>query len=208
MLGLADLLPLLAYAGTAVFAVSGALLGLRKEMDIIGVSFVATLTGVGGGTMRDLMLGATPVSWVRDPTDLAICITVAILLGVFNKQLIGRRMTWLLYADAAGLVIFAILGAAKADALGAHPFVTILFGAMSATFGGVIRDIICNETPVIFRKEIYISAALLAAFIFILAKDALGFDIAALMGLGAGLALRLLAIWRDWRMPFPRYHKD
>lgn len=201
----ADLLVWFAYAGTAVFAISGALLGLRKEMDIIGVSFVAALTGVGGGTMRDLLLGATPVGWVQEPTELAICIVCAVLLGLFNRFFEGRQMRWLLYADAAGLALFAVLGAAKAESLGAHPFVAVLFGAMSATFGGVIRDIICNETPVLLRKEIYVSAALLGAFVFIAIPEGFGFDVRALLGLAAGLGLRLCAIWLEWTMPFPRY---
>lgn len=207
MLEFADLLVWFAYVGTAVFAISGALLGLRKEMDIIGVSFVATLTGIGGGTIRDLLLGDTPVAWVRDPTELIICVVFAVGVSLFNTALVGRRMTWLLYADAIGMALFAVLGAAKAETLGAHPFVAVLFGAMSATFGGIIRDIICDETPVIFQKEIYVSAALLGAFVFIATPQTLGFEVRALLGLGAGLMLRLCAIWFDWRMPFPRYSK-
>ena len=208
MFYLEDLLTLLAYAGTVVFAISGALMGLRKGMDIIGVAFVANVTGLGGGTLRDVILGATPVSWATDPTNLVICFGVAALLCVFNKALIGRRMTWLLYADAVGLVIFAVLGAYIALQLEAHPVAAILFGAMSATFGGVIRDIICSEPPVLFRKEIYISAALLAACGFVLFFPWVGFDGAALLGIVAGLSLRLLAIWKDWSLPFPRYDTD
>ncbi|MEM8987947.1 MAG: trimeric intracellular cation channel family protein [Pseudomonadota bacterium] len=199
------ILNIFALAGTAVFAVSGALLALRKGMDIVGVSFIATVTGVGGGTIRDLLLGATPVAWVTDPTEIAICIGCAFVLSLFNKALLGRRMTWLLYADAAGLALFAVLGAAKADAAGAAALVAILFGAMSASFGGVIRDIICGEEPVLFRKEIYITAALLGGAVYVLTPEALGFDLRALAGVVAALALRLLAMRFEWTLPFPRY---
>ncbi len=107
-----DIFVWFAFAGTAVFAISGAMVGLRKSMDVVGVSFVATLTGVGGGTLRDLLLGAGPVGWVLQPTDIAICLTCAVLACCFNKLLIGRRAQWLLYADAAGIALFAVLGAA------------------------------------------------------------------------------------------------
>ncbi|MGB3722885.1 MAG: trimeric intracellular cation channel family protein [Pacificimonas sp.] len=195
----------LSAVGTAVFAISGALLGLRKGMDIVGVSFVATVTGIGGGTIRDVLLGALPVAWVRNPTDIAICIICAVVVSAFNKPLLGNRMAWLLYADAAGLALFAVLGAAKAESAGAHVLVAILFGAMSACFGGIIRDIITGEQPVIFAKEIYVSAALVAAGTFLLLPDTLGFDVRAISGVAAGLALRLLAMRHEWTLPFPRY---
>jgi uncharacterized membrane protein YeiH len=196
---------ILSLAGTAVFAISGALLALRKEIDVVGVGFIAVVTGVGGGTVRDLLLGATPVGWVKDPTDIAVCIGFAVLCCAFNRALVGRRMTWLLYADAAGLALFAVAGAAKADALGAHPLVSILLGAMSATFGGILRDIVCGETPVLFRRELYITPALLGAAIFVLMPASIASEPRALAGLAASLSLRLLAMARGWNLPFPDY---
>lgn len=200
-----DLLNWLAYVGIAVFATSGALLGLRKSMDIVGITFVATVTGVGGGTLRDLLLGATPVGWVTNPTDIAICIVSALVVSLFNKQLLGRRMRWLLYADAIGLALFAVLGAIKALNAGSHPFVAILFGAMSASFGGIIRDIMCNDTPVIFQREIYVSAALLSGAVYVVLPESVGFDLRIWLGVLAGLALRLAAIRFEWYLPYPRY---
>ncbi|MEH6727671.1 MAG: trimeric intracellular cation channel family protein [Hyphomicrobiales bacterium] len=199
---------LLALIGTAVFAISGTLLGLRKRMDIVGVSFVATVTGVGGGTLRDLLLGATPVSWVERPVEIAICIICAVLVSLFNRQLLGRRMQWLLYADAAGLALFCVLGAAKAEEAGAHAMVAILFGAMSASFGGLLRDIICNEAPVIMRKEIYITAALTGAAVYVLLPATIDFDIRALAGLTVALLLRVSAIHYGWNLPFPKYDEE
>jgi len=157
--------------------------------------------------MRDLLLGVTPVGWVRDPADIVICIVCAFVVCVFSRPLIGRRMQWLLYADAIGLALFSVLGAAKAEMAGAHPFIAILFGAMSATFGGIIRDVICGETPVLFRHEIYITAGLLGAAVYILVPAAYGFDVRAIGGLLAALSLRLLAMQFGWSLPLPRYPK-
>ncbi|MGB7405995.1 MAG: trimeric intracellular cation channel family protein [Pacificimonas sp.] len=196
---------ILSALGTAVFAISGAMLGLRKGMDIVGVAFVATVTGIGGGTVRDVLLGALPVAWVQQPTDIAICIGAAVIASALNKQLLGQRMEWLLYADAAGLALFAVLGAAKADAAGAHLLVAILFGAMSASFGGIIRDIICGERPILFAKEIYVSAALLGAAVYLVVPEALGFGPRVCAGVGAALILRLLSLRYAWTLPFPRY---
>jgi len=195
----------LAYAGVVVFAISGALLGLRKNMDIVGVSFIATVTGIGGGTIRDLLLGAGPVGWVVDPTDIILCVVSAVVISAFNVSLLGRRMQWLIYADAIGLALFAVLGAHKAELAGAHWLVVVLFGAMSASFGGIIRDVICNEEPVLFRSEIYISAALLGAALFAALPESLGFNIRAGTGAGIALAARLLAIRYSWSLPYPRY---
>jgi len=193
------------YAGTAVFAISGALLALRKSMDVIGVSFIAVMTGIGGGTIRDILLGATPVAWVKNPADIIICIGCAVIVSLLNSVLSGRRMQWILYADAAGLALFAVVGAATAESYGAHPLVSILFGAMSASFGGIIRDIICGEPPILFSKELYITPALLGGAIFILLPTSIGFDLRALSGLLAALTLRLLAMNLSWSMPFPKY---
>lgn len=202
------LFDLFALIGTAVFAVSGALLGLRNRMDIVGVSFVATVTGVGGGTLRDLLLGATPVSWVERPMEITICIVCALIVSLFNAKMLGRRMQWLLYADAAGLALFCVLGAAKAEEAGAHAMVAILFGAMSASFGGLLRDVICNEEPIIMRKEIYITAALVGAAAYVLLPSSLGFDIRAIAGLTVALLLRVSAIHFGWSLPFPRYDEE
>ena len=205
----ADLiLDVIAHLGTAVFAISGALLALRKEHDIVGVAFVATLTGVGGGTLRDLLLGDAPVSWVTDPTDLIICVVCAVLVSLLNRALIGRRLKWLLYADAAGLSLFAVLGAAKAEIFGAHPYVSILFAAISATFGGIIRDVMMNETPVIFQREIYVSAALLSGAVFIIMPASIAPEYQIIAAVLAGLILRLVAIEKQLRIPFPPYDGD
>ncbi|MFC7291657.1 trimeric intracellular cation channel family protein [Hirschia litorea] len=201
-----NILQIIAYVGIIVFAVSGALLGLRKQMDVVGVTFLATVTGVGGGTLRDVLLGATPVSWVNDPTNIAICIISAVVVCFLNSWIIGQRLKWLLYADAVGLALFAVLGAAKAQEAGAHPFVAILFGAMSASFGGIIRDVICGDKPILFDKEIYISAALLGGGIYVLVPaDWMSNEVKTVLATVLAMALRMCAMIRGWHLTFPKY---
>lgn len=196
-----ELLAILAALGTAVFAISGALQALRNDMDIVGVTFIACVTGVGGGTMRDIFLGDTPVQWVQDPTDIFVCIGAAMVTALVNRKITGRRMDALLWADAVGLSLFAVLGAAKAAELGAHPFAVVLFGAMSATFGGIIRDIICNEVPVLFRKEIYITAALFGSTVYVVLPETLGFEVRTGIGVTACFLLRALSMRFAWALP-------
>jgi len=198
---------ILAYIGTAVFAFSGSLMGIRKRMDVIGVAFVATVTGIGGGTIRDLLMGRTPVGWVSNPTDIIICAVVAAISCLFYKFFIGRTLKWLLYADAIGMALFSVLGTAISLGSGAHPLIAILFGAMSATFGGIVRDVICGEKPIVFSTEIYISASLLGGLGFVLIPEAFGVEIRLLIGLILSALLRGIAIHRGWSLNFPRYTK-
>ena len=145
--------------GVAVFAVSGALTASRKQMDIIGFALIATVTGIGGGTIRDLVLDRGAVFWVRQPEYLWLCSGVALLVFFVAHRLESRRFRWLIWADAMGLALFAVIGASVANNLGAPPAVAVLMGVMSASFGGIIRDVLCAEIPLILRREIYITAA-------------------------------------------------
>ena len=190
-------------AGTAVFALSGALMALRSGMDVIGVSLIATVTGIGGGTMRDLFLGKLPLGWVTEPMPVAVCIGVAVLACFLNQNIIGKRMTWLLYADAAGLALFAVLGTSAAEEVGAHPIVAILFGAMSASFGGILRDVICNQTPLLLKQEIYITAAALGALLYVVLPANMGEEARALIAATPAFLIRVFAIRYHWRLNFP-----
>jgi len=192
---------ILSVLGTAVFAISGALQALRNEMDVVGVSFIACVTGVGGGTMRDVLLGAAPVSWVKDPTDIIVCIVAAIITVLANKNILGQRLSILLWADAFGLALFATLGAAKAYTYGAHPFTVVLFGAMSATFGGIVRDVICNELPILFHKEIYVTAALIGAACFVLLPVEMDQSLKIAISTAIGFAVRACAMIYGWSLP-------
>ena len=154
-------------AGTLVFAISGALTAAEKKFDLMGISIIAFVTALGGGTLRDLLIGATPVGWLNEPT-LLVVISIGILLAfVFSKKLNSLRKTFFLF-DSIGLGLFAIAGMQKAINFDIPPVYAVLCGMITATFGGMLRDILCNEIPIIFRKEIYATAALSGAALYLL----------------------------------------
>ena len=186
--------------GVAVFAASGALVASRKEMDLIGFGLMATLTGIGGGTLRDLILDR-PVFWVVDQSTLIVCLALA-LIGFFAASSIQRRYETLVWADAIGLSFFAVLGARIAQTSGAGPLTAIVLGMMSATFGGLARDIVAAEEPLLLKHELYATAALAAAGVYIFGIF-IGAPVwvAAITGIAIGFSLRAGAILKNWSLP-------
>ncbi len=197
----------LEWIGVAVFALSGALTAARKRMDPFGFAFLAAVTGVGGGTLRDVLLGR-PVAWALDPTSPAICVVVGLAAFVIGARFAPTNANLtrpLLFADAAGLAIFAVSGAQTALLAGAHPLTAVVLGTLSATFGGIARDVLAGDPPLVFHREIYVTAAALGATVYVAAAFA-GYPATygALAGVAAGFVLRTLAILRDWSLPaFP-----
>jgi uncharacterized membrane protein YeiH len=192
---------LLDLVGIAVFAASGALVASRKQMDAVGFVLIACLTGFGGGTLRDLLLGRLPLFWLQRPELLAIAAGSALLV-FFTAHLFESRFKALLWADAVGLALFAVLGAEIALIAGADPWAAVLLGVITATGGGIIRDVVCNELPLILRREIYISAAAVAAAAYVALRLApLPRDVALTGGIALGFALRAAAILRGWSLP-------
>lgn len=186
--------------GVAAFAASGALVASRKQMDLVGFALLAVVTGIGGGTVRDLLLGL-PVFWIERPLYLVICFTIA-GAAFFTAHLPASRYRLLLWFDAAGLALFCVVGAEKALLAGAGPLVALLMGVITATFGGVIRDVLGAEEPVILTREIYATAALAGAGVFILAgMTPLGRDGALLTALVFAFTIRGLAIRWGWSLP-------
>lgn len=165
------LLQFLDYCGVAVFAATGALAASRKQLDIIGFIFLAVLTGVGGGTLRDVILGQTPVFWVTQPGYLTVATVTAVLI-YFTAHRVWSRYLWLLWLDAIGLAAYCVIGAAKGLALGVPPLIAIVTGVMTATFGGILRDMVAGEPSVLLRPEIYVTAALAGASAYVLAVGA------------------------------------
>jgi uncharacterized membrane protein YeiH len=201
---LATFLTTLDWFGTGVFAVTGALVASRKRMDIVGFMLLAAATGIGGGSLRDVMLGALPVFWVREPVYLAICLVVAVAT-FFLAHIPKSRYRALLWLDAAGLAFFCVVGAEKALVAGAGGFVAVAMGVVSATLGGVIRDVLGGESPLILRKEIYVTAALAGAFAYVaLAAADIPKAVAALAGFAACFAIRALALHYGWSLPVYR----
>jgi uncharacterized membrane protein YeiH len=192
-------LELLDYFGILVFAVSGALLAAEKRQTLVTFIFFAVVTGVGGGTLRDLLIGA-PVFWVHNNATLLICIAAALLVWISSRRRIGGAA--LLWFDAAGLAAYATYGAAKALSYGVAPVPAFGMGVLTACAGGIIRDVLAGEPSILMRPELYVTAAALAAGLMV-GFTVAGFDglISALIAGAAGFALRGLAIARGWSLP-------
>lgn len=189
----------LSIVGTFLFAASGALAAARLRQTIVTFAFFALVTGVGGGTVRDLLIGA-PVFWVVDPVPAITCLNAALIVWLTPRRWWSdRALDWL---DAVGLAAFAVFGAAKAMAFGVHPFVAAMMGVVTGCVGGIIRDLLAGEPSILLRPELYVTAAAVSAGLFA-ALRVLGVDlpIAAIIAALSGFALRAIAIWRGWGLP-------
>ncbi len=185
-------------AGTMAFAISGALTAMNKKLDPFGVFIIAFVTAVGGGTLRDVMIGRTPVGWMNDLIYVYVIIVGYFLSIVFRKKLDQLRTSLLLF-DTIGLGVFTLIGLQKGIDVGLHPIICIAMGTMTACFGGVIRDILCNEIPVIFRKEIYATICIIGGFVFFVLKSIdLNIEIVYLITISVIIGIRLFAIKYKW----------
>lgn len=196
-------MPFIDLAAAVVFAMTGALVASRKEMDILGFLWLGAITGVGGGTVRDLLLGL-PVFWVQDPTPIALCLLAAGAVH-FTAHLIASRYRLLLWLDALGMALVTVAGTAKAMDAGAAPLIAVVMGVITASVGGILRDILGQEASVVLRREVYVTASAIGAAFF-LTVQWFGLTQPVAMALGAGLAfaVRGLAIARDWSLPVYR----
>ncbi len=156
--------------GTMAFAISGALAAMHRKLDLFGIFIIAFVTAIGGGTLRDVLLGNHPVMWMENTIYIYLIGIITILAIIFRNK-INYLKTSLFLFDTIGLGIFTITGVETGIQNGLSPIVSIAIGAMTGTFGGVIRDILCNEIPVIFRKEIYATASILGALTFVILYD-------------------------------------
>jgi uncharacterized membrane protein YeiH len=189
------------YCGVAVFAATGALAASRKQLDIIGFVFLGILTGVGGGTMRDLIFGQAPVFWVSQPTYLAVA-TVTAILVYFTAHLVWSRYVWLLWLDTIGLAAYCVIGAAKGLALGVPPTIAMVAGVITATFGGILRDIVAGEPSVLMRPEIYVSAALVGAGAYVgLLQLGVPDLISTVLAVSTAFIVRGGALHFGWKFP-------
>ena len=180
--------------GTVAFAISGVLVAMEKRLDLFGVLIIAFVTSIGGGTLRDLLIGNTPVVWMRDLTYVSTIFITVVFAIIFVNQLKYLRKSLFLF-DTIGIGLYTMLGVEKGLEAELLPIMCIFLGTMTACFGGVIRDILCNEIPVIFRKEIYATACILGGasyFLFtaMLVKESYAY-IAAIVVV---ISLRLLAV--------------
>lgn len=189
------------WLGIVVFALSGGLVASRKQMDIVGFALLGTATGIGGGTLRDILLGHGPVFWVAQPAYLVVCVIVSALVFV-TAHIPQSRYRLLLWFDALGLALFAVTGAEKALLAGAGPVVAVAMGVVTATFGGIIRDVLGHEPPVVLSREVYVTAALVGTVVFVgLTALESSREVAIGAGLAAGFFVRGAALWRGWSLP-------
>lgn len=193
-------LTLLDLAGVFVFALTGALAAARKNMDIFGYCVLALLPAVGGGTVRDLVLDV-PVFWVQDSTYVLVAIAAAILVYVQPVR-VGLRLRWIAWADAVGLALFCVLGASKALQVADDVTVAVTLGVVTAVVGGILRDVVSNEIPLILQREVYATAAMLGSAVycslFLLSGE---HEIGLIAGGACAFALRALALRFSWSLP-------
>jgi uncharacterized membrane protein YeiH len=198
------------WLGIMVFAASGALVASRKQMDAVGFVLIGCITGFGGGTVRDLLLGRLPLFWLKAPDLLALAAAASLFVFFFAHR-VESRFRALVWADAVGLAVYAVVGAEIALIAGAEPWAAVLLGSITATAGGIIRDVVCNELPLILRREIYITAAAAGAAAYVALRLApLPRDVALVSGALLCFAIRGAALWRGWSLPSyrPRPARD
>ena len=192
--------------GTIAFAISGVLVAMNKRMDPFGVLIIAFVTAVGGGTLRDIMIGIEPVSWMRNMTFVYVIIGSAIFAVIFRNYLKHLRRSLFLF-DTIGIGLYTVVGIETGLVAGLHPIICIALGTMTACFGGVTRDILCNEIPVIFRKEIYATACILGGLSYFIMR--LFLDDENYLFIIAGLVvivIRLIAV--RFKVSLPSLYKN
>ncbi|WP_432950273.1 trimeric intracellular cation channel family protein [Kribbella sp. CA-253562] len=190
--------------GIFVFGITGALVGVRKKLDVFGILVLALVTGLGGGFLRDVLIGATPPAALQDWRYLVVPVTAG-LITFFLHPRIGRVERLVNIFDAAGLALFCVTGAVKAIDYGLSPLPAALLGTISGIGGGVVRDVLSGRVPVVLRSEIYATPALLGAGIVVVAAALDYHELwVPIMGAVICFVIRLLAIRRGWNAPLPR----
>lgn len=196
--------------GTIVFAFSGVLMAGKMQMDFIGVLVLASATAIGGGTLRDLLIGATPVFWIKDSHYL-LTIGLTCIAGMWVAKS-KYRMPWYLLPvlDAIGLAVFVVIGAQKALHFGTTGVIAVVMGCFTGVAGGMIRDTLAGVVPMVLRKELYATPCILSGSIYVLLIDVgAGHPVAMLVSMTSLLALRIPAIFKHWSLPtFVLTNKD
>ena len=192
--------------GTIAFAISGVLVAMNKKMDLFGILIIAFVTAVGGGTLRDVLIGQTPVGWMKDMTFTYVILGSAVF-AVLVRNKINYLRTSLFLFDTIGIGLYTVVGVEKGISAGLHPIICIALGTISACFGGVIRDILCNEIPVIFRKEIYATACILGGLsYFLIRKLPLESDFVFIISGAIVILVRLLAV--KFKIALPNIYRE
>lgn len=192
--------------GTIAFAISGVLVAMEKRLDFFGVVIIAFVTSIGGGTLRDLLIGNTPVVWMRDATYVITILTTVVLAILFVKQLKYFRKSLFLF-DTIGIGLYTLIGVEKGLDAGLLPVICIALGTITASFGGVLRDILCNEIPVIFRKEVYATICIFGGGIyFLLIQFPMNNTYAYSAAILSIIAMRILVV--KFKVSLPNIYRD
>ena len=190
--------------GTTAFAISGALSAMNRRLDLFGIFIIAFVTAIGGGTVRDILIGNTPVTWMENIIYIYLIGFVTILAIIFRKDLDHLKKSLFLF-DTIGLGIFTITGVEIGIQNDLNPIISITLGAITGTFGGVIRDILCNEIPVIFRKEIYATACIVGGLAFIVFYElGMARDVIYVITSLTVILIRLMAV--KFHISLPSFH--
>jgi len=198
------LLYLLDLLGTIAFAISGALAGVRKDMDLYGISVLSLVTAVGGGTIRDLLVGRIPPFIFRDYNYIVLSLLSALVVFFFYRK-VERGYNTLLIMDALGLGVFTVIGVKVGIDYNIGYIGSIFMGVMTGTVGGMIRDILQGEIPLVLKKEVYASASIIGGVVFLILFKSLGENyLTIITAILVVFLLRLLAIWKNWNLPKPR----
>ena len=191
--------------GTIAFAISGVLVAMEKRLDLFGVGIIALVTAIGGGTLRDMLIGNTPVTWTTTPMYMYIILGTVIVTILFQSRLKYLRTSLFLF-DTIGIGFYTMIGINKGMEAGLEPLICITLGTITASFGGVLRDILCNEIPVIFRKEIYATACILGGVgYFLLRQTPLPEGYVYLLGVVIVIGIRLAAV--RYHIALPNIYK-
>ena len=192
--------------GTFAFAISGALVASKKEFDLFGVIIIAFVTAVGGGMLRDIMINAHPINWIGDLNYIWVILSAVVFTFLFKSKIAPLSKTLFLF-DTIGIGVFTVLGLQKGLSYDLHPFVSLVMGMVSAVFGGVIRDVLTNEIPLIFKKEIYASACLTGGLVYLVASRFIEVSwISFVIGAITVISIRLIAV--RYHLELPKIKED
>ncbi len=196
-----ELLKIIDIAGIAVFSISGVFAAMEKKLDIFGVFIIAFITALGGGTLRDVLIGQLPVSWMYN-LNYGLIVLLSTLAAMFFSNIIGNYQKTLLTFDSLGLGLFTVVGIQKGILLDFHPAVCIALGTITACFGGVIRDILLNNIPLIFQKEVYATACIIGGVVyFVLMRLQMNEMITEMVSITFIVVFRLVAVRFNWQLP-------
>ena len=196
-----EIITLIDILGTIAFAISGVLTAMNKRMDAFGILIIALITSIGGGTLRDMLIGKTPVTWMQDQVFPTVIFVTAVFAVLFRSKLKYFRRSLFLF-DTIGIGLYTITGVQVSLAFGLDPLICVILGTISACFGGVLRDILCNEIPIIFHKEIYATACIVGAVAYlVLHRFEVSQTLAMIIAGSVIITIRILAVVFKWKLP-------